>query len=108
MRFYRVRVVRTMPHPERGFTQGLIASGGTVWESSGQYGISALRRYPLGAPKAAASAPLRAELFAEGICQVAGDIWQLTWRERIALRWDAATLELIEETRFNRDRKSVV
>ena len=103
MRFYRVRVVRTMPHPERGFTQGLIVSGDTVWESSGQYGISVLRRYPLGATEATASAPLRAELFAEGICQVAGDIWQLTWRERVALRWDAATLELVEEAWFNRE-----
>ena len=103
MRFYRVRVVRTMPHPERGFTQGLIVSGGTVWESSGQYGISALRRYPLGAPKAATSVPLRAELFAEGICPVAGDIWQLTWRERVALRWDARTLELTDRVPFNRE-----
>jgi len=92
-----------MPHPERGFTQGLIVSGDTVWESSGQYGISALRTYPLGAAKAVAAAPLRAELFAEGICLVAGDIWQLTWRERVALRWDAATLELLEEIRFNRE-----
>ena len=30
-------------------------------------------------------------------------IWQLTWRERIALRWDAHTLSLVETIRYNRE-----
>jgi glutamine cyclotransferase len=92
-----------MPHPGRGLTQGLIVSGDTVLESSGQYGMSALRRYQLGAMDVSASAALSPELFAEGICQVGGSIWQLTWRERVALRWDAATLELAEKVQFNRE-----
>jgi glutaminyl-peptide cyclotransferase len=103
MRFYRVRVVRTMPHPERGFTQGLVVTNGTVWESSGQYGISALRRYELGAKEVAASTALPPELFAEGICAVGAGIWQLTWKERVALRWDPASLELVEKIQFNRE-----
>jgi glutamine cyclotransferase len=104
MRFYRVRVVRTLPHPARGFTQGLIASSdGTVWESGGQYGLSVLRRYELGTEHAAVESVLAPDLFAEGICQVNGSIWQLTWRERVALRWDAATLELKEKVTFNRE-----
>lgn len=92
-----------MAHPGRGFTQGLVLSGDTVWESSGQYGISALRRYELGAREVAASAALPPELFAEGICRVGDSIWQLTWRERVALRWDAGTLEPVEKIRFNRE-----
>ena len=36
-----------------------------------------------------AEAALPPELFAEGICRVGDSIWQLTWRERVALRWDA-------------------
>jgi glutamine cyclotransferase len=92
-----------MPHPERGFTQGLIVSDGTVWESAGRYRSSALRRYPLGASEVAASAALAPELWAEGICRVGMSIWQLTWKERVALRWDAATLEPVEKIRFNRE-----
>jgi glutaminyl-peptide cyclotransferase len=103
MRFFRVRVVRTLPHPGRGFTQGLIAEGETVWESGGQYGQSVLRRYELGAPAVAEESGLPPELFAEGICRVGGSIWQLTWRERVALRWDAATLQVAERIRFNRE-----
>src|SRR5262249_52987571 len=103
VRFHRVRVVRRMPHPGRGFTQGLIAEGGTVWESTGQYRQSVLRRYELGADAPRAQAELPAEFFGEGICRVGDSIWQLTWRERIALRWDAATLELREKVRYNRE-----
>jgi glutaminyl-peptide cyclotransferase len=103
MRFFRVKVMRTLPHPGRGFTQGLMAEGETVWESGGQYGMSVLRRYELGAPEVAAEAGLPPELFAEGICRVGGSILQLTWRERVALRWDAGTLELAEKVRFNRE-----
>ena len=92
-----------MPHPGRGFTQGLIAEGSTIWESTGNYGESSLRRYELGAAVSAAQAELPAEFFGEGICRVGDGIWQLTWRERVALRWDAVTLELREQVRYNRE-----
>lgn len=103
MRFFRVKVVRTLPHPGRGFTQGLIAEGETVWESGGQYGKSVLRRYELGAAEVAAEGGVPPELFAEGICRVGGSILQLTWRERVALRWDVRTLKVAEAVRFNRE-----
>lgn len=103
MRYHRVRVVRRVPHPGRGFTQGLIADADTVWESTGLYGESALRRYRLGDAAPAVQAHLPGELFGEGICRVGDDIWQLTWKERVALRWDAGTLELRDKVGYNRD-----
>lgn len=99
-----MQVVRRLPHPGRGFTQGLLAGpDDCVLESTGLYGQSQLRRYRLGADSYEASAILSADFFAEGICQVGDSIWQLTWRERTALRWDAATLELRDLVRYNRE-----
>ena len=103
MRFFRVQVLRTLPHPARGFTQGLIASGETMWESGGLYGMSVLRRFQLGSAQVAAEAALPPDLFAEGICLVGESIWQLTWKERVALRWDTTTLQVAERIRFNRE-----
>jgi glutamine cyclotransferase len=74
-----------------------------VLESVGQYGESALRRYQLGASVPVARAEVPAEFFGEGICRTGESIWQLTWKERAALRWDAATLELRGQVRFNRE-----
>jgi len=96
-------VLRRLPHPGRGFTQGLIVGREMVWESTGGYGQSALRRYRLGAQRAEAEAPLPPELFAEGICRAGAQLWQLTWRERVALRWDARRLEVLDKVPFNRE-----
>jgi glutaminyl-peptide cyclotransferase len=74
-----------------------------VCESTGGYRVSALYRYRLGARQAEQRAEVPAEFFAEGICRVGDVIWQLTWRERVALRWDARTLELVERVPYNRE-----
>ncbi|MGO8890018.1 MAG: glutaminyl-peptide cyclotransferase [Streptosporangiaceae bacterium] len=103
MRTWRTGVIRRVAHPGRGFTQGLIADDGMVWESTGLYGESALSRYQLGAREVEQRAPLAAELFGEGICRFDDVIWQLTWQDRIALRWDARTLELIDQVPYNRE-----
>lgn len=92
-----------MTHPGRGFTQGLITEDGTVWESTGRYGESALCRYRLSAGQVEQRAALPAELFGEGICRVGGDLWQLTWQERVALRWQADTLDPAGSVPFNRE-----
>jgi glutamine cyclotransferase len=96
-------VLHRLPHPGRGFTQGLTVDGGMVWESIGRYGGSALCRYRLGAPQPSQSAPLPPEMFGEGICRVGDHIWQLTWRERVALRWDPQTLDLLGTVSYNRE-----
>jgi glutamine cyclotransferase len=74
-----------------------------VWESTGLYGESSLRRYQLGARQVEHRVPLAAELFGEGICRAGADIWQLTWQDRAALRWDAWSLELVDRVPYNRE-----
>jgi glutamine cyclotransferase len=100
---YRLQVLDRLPHPRRGFTQGLVVRGSTVWESTGLYGQSALHRYPLGAQQPERSAALPPGLFGEGICHCGDRIWQLTWRERVALRWDPQTMELAGTVPYNRE-----
>jgi glutamine cyclotransferase len=79
-----------------------MADGDTLWESTGRYRKSSLRRYQIGAREPAATAMLSPRLFGEGICRAGDHIWQLTWRERIALRWDPGTLELLETRPYDR------
>jgi glutaminyl-peptide cyclotransferase len=102
-RFHRVKVLRRLPHPGGGFTQGLIAENGTVWESTGLYGESAVRRYRFGDDRVEASAAVPPDMFGEGICRIGDHLWQLTWQERVALRWDASSLTLLETVAYNRE-----
>jgi glutamine cyclotransferase len=117
VRTYGVRVVRRVVHPGRGFTQGLLSEGEVVWESVGNYRQSELRRYALADGKSGgrsdtsadrdgtlnARVKLAPEFFAEGICRVGDSIWQLTWKELVAFRWDAVSLTLRDKVRFNRE-----
>lgn len=117
VRTYGVRVIRRVAHPGRGFTQGLLSEGATVWESVGNYRQSELRRYALadgtsggrsGTPDDRggtldARVKLAPEFFAEGICRVEDSIWQLTWKELVAFRWDADSLTLRDKVRFDRE-----
>jgi glutaminyl-peptide cyclotransferase len=96
-------VVGRLPHPDQAFTQGLIAEDGMAWESTGLYGESGLRRYRLGQEQVDAAAALPPGAFGEGICRAGAHLWQLTWRERVALRWDPRSLELLETVSYNRE-----
>ena len=60
VRFHRVQVVRTMPHPGRGSRRGRRPRGARSGSRSGTT-ASALRRYELGAGSVAAQAELEPE-----------------------------------------------
>jgi glutaminyl-peptide cyclotransferase len=101
--FHRIKVLRRLAHPDRPFTQGFIVENGTVWESIGNYGQSAIRSYQLGRDQVDNATPLPDTLFAEGICLVGEHLWQLTWQERTALRWDRRSLALLDTVSYNRE-----
>jgi glutamine cyclotransferase len=87
----RVKVLETLPHDPKAFTEGLEMAGGTLYEATGLPGQSSLRSGAPGKPPRA-SAGLPAPLFGEGITLVGRTLWQLTWRDRIAIERDATTL----------------
>jgi glutamine cyclotransferase len=89
----RVRVVRTYPHATDAFTQGLIWHEGVMYESTGQYGQSSLRRVRLEDGKVLAQRKLGPKLFGEGLERIGERLIQLTWRAGLALVWDLNTLE---------------
>lgn len=88
-----VRVLAEWPHDPSSFTQGLVWHDGGLWESSGLYGRSELRRVELESGRVLRSVSLPDTLFGEGLALAGGRLWQLTYRERRALAWDPATLQ---------------
>ena len=92
-----VEVLATRPHDPEAFTQGLAWSDGALYESTGRYGRSSVRRVDSESGRTLAGADLPAELFGEGLAVVPGErgvrLVQLTWLEEVAWVWDAATLE---------------
>lgn len=88
-----VRVVRVVPHDPEAFTQGLLWWNGSLWESTGQYGSSEVRRVDPETGAVLARVSLAPDLFGEGLARVGERLIQLTWREGTALRWKLPGLE---------------
>ena len=96
-----VDVVATIPHDPRAFTQGLELVDGVLYEGTGREGESSIRTVDPETGEVEKKVDLPADLFGEGIT-VAGDtIWQITWRDGVAIRRDRATLA--EEGRVSYD-----
>ena len=96
---YDVEVISSWPHDTDAFTQGLFFAGGTLYESTGQYGASEIRRLTLGEEAASASASLPDTIFGEGSTVVGDRIISLSWRAGKGFVHDLETLAL--ETEFD-------
>jgi glutamine cyclotransferase len=91
----RPQVLAEIPHDRTAFTQGLeFAPDGRLYEGTGIVGASQLRELNPGTGAVLRSVPLPDGLFGEGITVVGDRIWQLTWRDGVALEWDRATFRL--------------
>ncbi|MGW3498005.1 glutaminyl-peptide cyclotransferase [Streptomyces sp. NPDC001020] len=98
----RVKVLEVLPHDPRAFTQGLEMAGGTLYEGTGISGRSSVRAGPAGRPPTV-RATLPAPLFGEGITVLGRTLWQLTWRNRIAVERDARTLAQLRRVPYPDD-----
>lgn len=85
--------VDTLYHDASMFTQGLCFHGGDIYESSGGYGSSRLRRIAWPSMEVLDEAVLPEGLFGEGIAIVDDTLCMLTWREGTALRFTVPDLE---------------
>jgi len=68
---------------------------GHLFESTGQYGRSALRELDPATGRILRSRDLGAEYFGEGLAAVRGQLVQLTWKEGVAFVIDPASLEVV-------------
>lgn len=89
-------VVARIPHDPGAFTQGLVVDGDVVWESTGLYGQSTLRRTDRHTGEVLTAATLDDAQFGEGLEKVDDRLIQLTWQEETALVWDEATLAQVD------------
>ncbi|UCH30290.1 MAG: glutaminyl-peptide cyclotransferase [Myxococcales bacterium] len=96
----RVRVVAKYPHAPDAFTQGLIWHDGAMYESTGRYGKSSLRRVRLEDGEILAERSLDPSFFAEGLAVVDDRLIQLTWRAGLALVSDLQSLEQRDTLRY--------
>lgn len=87
-----VQQVRSYPHDSTAFTQGLVWRDGKLYESTGRYGQSSLRLVELETGRVIQKVDLAETYFAEGLAALGDTLYQLTWKEGVAFKYDANTL----------------
>jgi len=87
-------VVAVYPHDPDAFTQGLAVEAGQLYEGTGQYGASTVRRVDLASGRPEKQRALNPRYFGEGIAILGGSLYQLTWQNNVAVVYDLESFEV--------------
>lgn len=95
--WHSYEIVNRYPHDNTAFTQGLVFFDGFLYEGTGLYGQSSLRKVGLKDGVVHECVGLEAEFFGEGVAILGGQLFQLTWKEERGLVYDLSSLERTAE-----------
>ena len=94
---YSYTIENMYPHDRNAFTEGLLFDDGVLYESTGLYGNSSLRRVDLETGEVLHIYNLLPQYFGEGIAAYEGKIIQLTWQSQTGFVYDAGSFEFLQE-----------
>ena len=103
VREYKLEIVSEYPHDTDSYTQGLFFHRGEMYETTGLNGKSTLRKVDLQTGKPLKKLDFDRKYFLEGSVVFGDDLYILTWENRIAFIYDAATLEYKSSWRYPRE-----
>lgn len=92
---YSYTITNIYPHDPSAFTQGLVYDDGVLFEGTGLYGQSTLRRVDLITGQVLQQTNLSSEFFGEGIAIWKDQIIQLTWRSDLGFVYGKENLTRI-------------
>ncbi len=92
---YGVRVIHVYPHDRSAFTQGLEYRGGYLYEGTGLYGHSTLRKVELETGKVVQEIQIPSQYFGEGITVLNERIDQLTWKAHVGFVYQQSTFRVL-------------
>jgi len=97
-----VAVVNRYPHDRKAFTQGLAWDRGTVYEGTGLYGRSSLRRVDLESGRVKQQREYNRQIFAEGVTVFQDTVFQLTWKNNLVFQYSKNDLSQINSWKYPR------
>jgi glutamine cyclotransferase len=97
---YTYMVADVYHHDTDAFTEGLVFDSGFLYESTGLYSNSTLRRVDLETGGVLQLVSLQPQYFGEGIAVVGDKIVQLTWQSHKGFVYDKASFDFMQEFQY--------
>jgi len=92
---YGYRVVKTYPHDRTAFTQGLEYRDGFLYEGTGMFGRSSVRKIDLDSGRIIQRYDLPQPFFGEGITVLNQQILELTWQSQTGFVYDKSSFQVL-------------
>lgn len=102
---YRYEIINKFPHQPDAYTQGLEFYKGALYESTGHYGSSSLRKIDLETGEVQRKIDIPSQFFAEGITILDDKIYQLTWKGGLGFIYDVNTFEKTGEFDYGQSKE---
>ena len=90
-------IIATYPHDTSSYTQGLLIYKGEMYEGTGNYGRSKLKKVDLKTGKTLQQIDLDKKYFGEGVTILNDTIYQLTWKEKKAFAYTLKDFRKVKE-----------
>ncbi|PNQ72653.1 glutamine cyclotransferase [Hanstruepera neustonica] len=97
---YTFNIINEYPHDMNSYTQGLEFYKGELYEGTGQYRASKLRKVDYKTGEVLKNIDLANEYFGEGITILNDKIYQLTWKKGTGFVYDVNTFEKTGSFRY--------
>ena len=102
---YSYEIINTYPHDITSYTQGLEFYKGELFESTGQYNESKLRKVDYKTGDVLKNIDLKNGYFGEGLTVLDDKIYQLTWQADTGFIYDVNTFEKLNIFRYNNSKE---
>lgn len=104
-KIYSYKIINEYPHDIKSYTQGLEFHNGELYESTGQYGESKLRKVNYKTGEVLKNIDLGKQYFGEGLTVLNDKLYQLTWRENTGFIYDVNTFEKTGSFKYGKSKE---
>lgn len=101
-KLFTYKIIGEFVHDISSYTQGLEFDNDFLYESTGQYGYSKLKKTDFISGKTLNNLFLDKTYFGEGLTIMKDRIFQLTWKKKIGFIYDKNSFELIKSFDYNK------
>ena len=102
---YSYKIINEYPHDITSYTQGIEFFNDTLYESTGQYNESKLRKVNYKTGEIIKNIGLANEYFGEGLTILNNKVYQLTWKEGVGFVYDINTFEKLSSFKYGNSKE---